>query len=187
VGAEELCLTFWRGFGIPATILRFGATADADELINPRSVFARWLFLREAIRFSESFPNPSAVQIEALEVLRNLDTGVEQLFVAADSDGSPEIRQWGDARDVAEGCARVLETDAAVGEAFNLGGVAPFSAKELVDHIANKLDLPYVVARLPGARRPWYISSAKARGILGYAPRYTVFDMVDQAVGESVG
>jgi UDP-glucose 4-epimerase len=186
VGAEELCLTFWRGFGIPATILRFGATADADELVNPQSVFARWLFLREAIRFSESLPNPSADQIEALQVLKSLDTGREQLFVAADRDGNPEIRQWGDARDVAEGCVRALETEAAVGEAFNLGGVAPFSAQELVEYIADKLDLPFVVARLPGARRPWYISSAKARGVLGYAPRYTVFDMVDQAMGGSV-
>ena len=181
VGAEELCLTFWRGFGIPATILRFGATTDADELVNPRSVFARWLFLQEAIRFSESFPDPPPDQIEALKVLRSLDSGEEQLFIAADIEGNPEIRQWGDARDVAEGCVRVLENDAAVGEAFNLGGVAPFSAKELVEYIATKLDLPYVVARLPGAKRPWYVSSAKARGMLGYAPQYTVFDMVDQA------
>jgi nucleoside-diphosphate-sugar epimerase len=181
VGAEELCLTFWRGFGIPATILRFGATTDADELINPRSVFARWLFLQEAIRFTECLPNPSPDQIEALKVLKSLDSGKEQLFIAADIKGNPEIRQWGDARDVAEGCVRVLENDAAAGEAFNLGGVAPFSAKELVEYIAAKLDIPYVVARLPGARRPWYISSAKARGMLGYAPQYTVFDMVDQA------
>src|SRR5262245_26592365 len=31
-GAEDLCLTFWRRDGIPATNLRFGATCDAEEL-----------------------------------------------------------------------------------------------------------------------------------------------------------
>ncbi len=42
-GAEQLCLSFWRSEGFPVTILRFGATCDANELIDPQSVFARWL------------------------------------------------------------------------------------------------------------------------------------------------
>src|SRR4051794_35615268 len=36
-GAEEMCLTFWRAYGIPATIIRPTATADAWELIEPDS------------------------------------------------------------------------------------------------------------------------------------------------------
>src|SRR5437870_274822 len=50
LGAEELCLTFWRGFGVPATILRFGATADATEILDPSSAFGPFLYLRSAIR-----------------------------------------------------------------------------------------------------------------------------------------
>jgi nucleoside-diphosphate-sugar epimerase len=41
VGGEELCLTFQRAYGIPATILRFGATADADELMRGIADIAR--------------------------------------------------------------------------------------------------------------------------------------------------
>jgi nucleoside-diphosphate-sugar epimerase len=81
VGAEELCMTFWRGFGIPATILRFGATADAGELIAPRSVFARWLFLRQAIKWLSSLPAFSPGQEETLKILRSLDQGTEQLVI----------------------------------------------------------------------------------------------------------
>ena len=80
---------------------------------------------------------------------------------------------------------RALETEAAVGEAFNLGSVAPISADELVKYIAAKMGLPYVTASLPIARSPWYISSAKARGLLGYQPRYTTFDMVDDALARA--
>src|SRR5262249_43732516 len=95
------------------------------------------------------------------------------------------VRQWGDAREVARGCARVLEVPNAVGEAFNLGGLAPFAADALAHHLSERVGLSCVTARLPIARAPWYISSAKARGILGYAPEHTVFAMVDGAVGRA--
>ncbi len=177
--AEDLCLSFWRTFGVPTTILRFGATADAEELVKPNSVFARWLFLHEAIAHLERSGGPSP----ALEVLRGLDDGEDRLVVFTDLQGRPEVRQWGDARDVASGCARVLEAPGAPGEAFNLGGVSPFGTDALIEHLSRRLGLACVTARLPTARAAWYISSAKARGVLGYAPRWTVFDMVDDALG----
>jgi UDP-glucose 4-epimerase len=182
IGAEELCLTFMRGFGIPITILRFGATADAAELIEPQSVFARWLFLQEAINFFETLPAQSPSQLETLAILKSLDKGTESLVIMVDEAGNSEIREWSDARDVAAGCVQALTPEAAIGEAFNLGGVAPFSSAELVEYLAAKLNLPYVTAKLPKTRSAWYISSAKARGIFGYAPRYTIFDMVDEAL-----
>jgi UDP-glucose 4-epimerase len=52
----------------------------------------------------------------------------------------------------------------------------------LVPYVARKLGLPYNTACLPTARAPWYISSAKARGLLGYEPHYSIFDMVDDAI-----
>jgi len=189
VAAEDLCFSFWRGFGVPITVLRFGATADADELTNPHSVFARWLFLNEAIAHLERNPSPENDVVESIQILRSLDRSdsAEHPVIFADLQGEPEIRQWGDARDVARGCARVLDVAGAVGEAFNLGGVAPFSADELGRHLGLRLGLTPVTARLPIARGAWYISSAKARGILGYHPQRTVFSMVDETAGAAVG
>lgn len=182
VGAEELCLTFWRRYGLPTTILRFGATADAAELIDPKSVFARWLFLGAAIDLLASVRDPSPDEAQALTSLQDLDNGSERLVITQDLAGRCEIRQWADARDIAEGCVLVLAKSTATGEVFNLGGVAPHAADELVKYIGAKLQLSYVTVHVPTARKPWYISSAKARGVLGYAPRYTVFDMVDEAL-----
>lgn len=184
VGAEELCLTFYRAYGIPTTILRFGATADAEELVTPGSVFARWIFVRSAIDFLAAQSNLSAPQQKTLEILRGLDDGTEvQLFAQLDEAGMPEIVTWGDARDVAEGCLLALEARQADGEAFNLSGPAPFAMTELIKHIAARTGYPYVTAKTPTARSPWQLGSAKARGMLGYNPRWTVFDMVDEATG----
>lgn len=182
-GAEDLCLTFWRRDGMPVTNLRFGATCDAEELIDPTSVFSRWLFLRSALHFLGSSSDPAPAIRRSIEILSGLDDGNEKVLAVADESGVPEVRQWGDARDVAEGCLLTLENRLADGETFNLGAAAPFSSEELARHIATRTGYPWLTARLPTARAPWSISSAKARGILGYNPARTVFDMVDEAVG----
>ena len=196
LGAEELCLTFWRGFGVPVTILRFGATADASEILDPHGVFGPFLYLRSAIRaltpgrdagivrlVGADPRGPSAAQLEALTILKGLDDGSEKLLVQQDLGGRAVVRQLGDARDVAEGILPVLERPEAIGEAFNIGALAPFSVVEVVQYVASRTGLPIATARLPTARGPWYISSAKARAMLSYQPKRSVFDMLDEALG----
>ena len=182
IGAEELCLSFSRDFGIPVTIFRFGATADAAELIDPKSVFARWLFLNAAIDHARASVAANGARSETLAALAALHSGPEQLVVFADRRGNAEVRQWADARDIAAGCIRALGTAAAVGQVFNLGGRGPHCAGEFVKFLAARLDLPHVTARIPGARKPWYITSDKAKRLLGYEARYTVYDMVEDAI-----
>ena len=108
---------------------------------TPTSTFARWLFLRAATDRLARAPSLTPEEAESLAILRGLDNGTEQLVVLADRDGRPEVRQWADARDIAAGCMQVLDAPAAVGEAFNLSGAAPFSLDELVRYIAAKLGL----------------------------------------------
>jgi UDP-glucose 4-epimerase len=182
--AEDLCHTFQRMYGIPVTILRFGATADAVELTTPGSVFSRWIFTNEAITFLATLPGPTAEQRASLEILRTLHDGTpEQLFVHTDLAGNPEVRHWGDARDVAAGCLLTLENRLADGETFNLGGPAPFATTALIDHLAARTGYPVVTAPLPMYRAPWKLSNARARSLIGYAPRYSIFDMIDEATG----
>ena len=71
---------------------------------------------------------------------------------------------------------------AAVGEVFNMGGREPHCAEAFVDFQAVRLELPHIKACVPTARRPWYIASGKAERLLGYEARYTVYDMVDDAI-----
>jgi UDP-glucose 4-epimerase len=181
-GAEEMSLTFWRAYGIPSTIIRPTATADASELIEPDSVFGRRMFVQSAIRFLETRPDRSAEEDDFLATLRRNDSGRERLFVLADPDGRVATTNLADARDTAEGLWLLLTHPAAVGEAFNIGPAAPHSEEELAKHLADRLGMDYVVIRRPNVRSSWYVSSAKARGMLGYQPRHSVFDMVDDAI-----
>jgi UDP-glucose 4-epimerase len=181
-GAEEMSLTFWRAYGIPSTIIRPTATTDAWELIEPDSVFGRRMFVQGAIRFLESRPDRSADEESLLADLRRNDSGKERVFVLADMDGRIATTNLGDARDTASGLWLLLTHPAAVGEAFNIGPAAPYNEEHLAAHVADRLGMDYVVIRRPHVRSSWYVSSAKARGVLGYQPRYSVFDMVDEAV-----
>ncbi|HVA85252.1 MAG TPA: NAD(P)-dependent oxidoreductase [Candidatus Saccharimonadales bacterium] len=182
LGAEELCLTFMRAYGIPATIIRPTATTDAWELVEPDSVFGRRMFLRGAIRFMESQPNLSADEADLLAALRARDDGTERLFVLADPEGRVSTTILADARDTAAGLHLLLTRPEAVGEAFNIGPAAPHGEEELVAYVAERLRMDYVVIRRPAVRPSWYVSSAKARGMLGYEPTRSVFQMVDEAV-----
>jgi UDP-glucose 4-epimerase len=182
IGCEEMCLTFMRAFGVPVTNLRFGATANAAEVVSPTSRFSLWLFLQPAIKPLAARTNLSPEEAESLAILRGLDDGTEKLMIQARVDGTPEVRMWGDARDVAEGCVLAMESPAALGETFNLGGKAPFTTEEQITYLSRKTGIPYVTARIPIVRSPWYISSAKARGLIGYEPRYSIFDMMDEGL-----
>ena len=181
-GAELLCLSFWRNEGFPATVLRFGATCDAEELIDPTSVFARWLYLHAARDFLAALPERSPAQEKTLSILESFDAGSDKVIALTDTTIHPEVRQWADARDVADGCLRALVDPAAIGEIFNLGGAAPFTTLELAKLIAARTGMQSILVPVPTARPPWYLSSEKAGRLLGYRPERTVFAMVDDAL-----
>ena len=182
VAAEELCLTFGRAYGIPATIIRPSATADADELIDPDGVFGSRMWVQGAIRRIETHRAPGAADLGLLAALRAIDDGRERLFVVADPDGRTAVSTLNDARDCAAGMILALDSALAVGEAFNIGPVAPYAEAQLLTHLGECLGLPVSTVTIEGARPSWVVSSAKARTVLGYAPSRTVFDMVDEAL-----
>ncbi|MBM4407299.1 MAG: NAD(P)-dependent oxidoreductase [Chloroflexi bacterium] len=182
VSAEELSLQFRRTYGVPSVVIRPTATADTWELIEPDSVFGRRIFLQGCIRFLSGLANRSADDDELLETLRAHDDGAEQLFVLADEQGQVPATNLADARDLAQGLHLALTRPEAIGETFNIGPAAPYGEDELVRHIGAALGLRVVVIPRPHVRASWYVSSVKARGILGYRPQHTVFSMVDEAV-----
>lgn len=180
-GAEQLCRSFWRTYGIPFTVMRPTATAGADELLDPRSVFGRRWFLDAAIAWYSSRKVLSPVEQSLLETLRAADDGTQKLYCLVDPDGKSSLTMLTDARDTAAGMRAMIEPAEAVGEAFNIGPASPHSDRELIEYIGDRLALTVVEIRHPAVRPSWYVSSTKARGVLGYKPTRTVFDMVDEA------
>lgn len=187
VAAEELCLTFGRAYGIPATIIRPSATADADELIDPDGVFGSRMWVHSAIRRIETHRVPGAADLELLAALKTIDDGTERLYVVADPERRTAVSTLNDARDCAAGMVLALGSALAVGEAFNIGPVAPYAEAELLAHLGARLGLPVTTVTIAGARPSWVVSSAKARTVLGYMPSRTVFDMIDEALAARGG
>ena len=181
VGAELLCRSFWRTYGVPFTVMRPTATANPGELVHDESVFGRRWFLGSAIRWLGGRAEPTAAQTSLLAELRKIDDGTEKLFALVAEDGSSSQSTLGDARDAAAGMRAMLEGDAPVGQAFNVGPAAPHDDRDLVEHIGRRLGLEVVQVRHWSVRPSWCISTAKARRVLGYRPQRSVFSMVDEA------
>lgn len=181
VAAEQLTTAFLHSYGIPTVIARPTATAAPAELITPASVFGRRWFTGGALAWAAGRAAPTPAEQDVRRLLGECGARNDDLFLQVDTAGASTVSMINDSRDVADGICRMLEPPQAVGHAFNLGSTE-FSDAALVGHVAQRLGRT-VHTIAPARLRPsWYLSSAKARSLLGYQPQHTVFDMVDEAL-----
>ena len=179
VGAELLSRSFWKTYGIPVAVMRPTVTADPGEFLRPDSVFARRWFVSAAVDWLATHPREAAAAPGLLDELRA--AGKDKLYVLTGPDGSAGTVTYGDARDAAAGMRAMLENDAAVGEAFNIGPAAPVSELDFTERLGARLGLEVVVIKQDKPRRQWRISSKKAQAMLGYRPLHDPLGMIDEA------
>ena len=184
VGAELLCRSYWKTYGIPYSVMRPTATAAPAEFINPSSVFGRRWFVTAALAWYESRRSLSDEDQAILAALREVGDPDQMLFLPAGPDGLAGTVTYGDSRDAAAGLRAMIDADAAVGEAFNIGPAAPCSEREFAERLAARLGLGLTEIRLPRPRRQWRVSSDKARRVLGYSPAHDPLGMIDEAVAQ---
>lgn len=185
VGAEAMCGAFWRSYGIPFVVMRPTATAAPHELVDPASPFGRRWFVSSAIARLERMADRSAADDALLARLREVDDGASTLFVPTAPSGEASLSMLTHPEDVARAMRAMIDTPEAVGEAFNVGPDAPHSERAVVKRLADRLGVEMVEIPHESVRPSWYVTSGKAKGILGYQPEYSVFDMIDIAVEES--
>ena len=104
------------------------------------------------------------------------------LLLPRDESGTPWMFHCCDVRDIVQGLTLLLDRPEAVGQAFNLAGPAPFSYGELIPYLAEQANLTYLDATIPGQPLRIHHSIAKARGLLGYDPRYDVFTSIQDGL-----
>jgi nucleoside-diphosphate-sugar epimerase len=184
VGAELLCRSYWKTYGIPCAVMRPTATAEPGEFIRPSSVFGRRWFAAAAISWYESRTVLSPEDRAVLAALREVEDADHTLFLLTGPDGLAGTVTYGDARAAAAGLRAMIDADAAVGEAFNIGPAAPCSERDFTEHLGRRLGLPVTEIALPLPRRQWRVSSDKARRVLGYDPGHDPLGMIDEAVAQ---
>lgn len=178
LSGEELVRYYGRAHGIPGAIARFALTCEPWESLRPDRPLGNFLHLRSMINFVRGRSGDAVADGLAAQLRDNVD----QLWIPRDESGRPWLFHFCDVRDLVQGLLLLLSHPAAVGEAFNLSGPAPFSFDELVPYVAEKTGRPIVQAVVPGEPLRIHHSTAKARGMLGYHPAHDVFNTIDTAI-----
>ena len=176
---EELCMTYHRQYGIPATSMRFATVIEPGEFLNADGLPWRFLLSEAYERFGGETVESSEEE-EILGELRSLWTGEEKLLLSRCPNGVAYKQEFADVRDVVQGLVLALEKDAAVGEEFTLGGAALFRWEEDVPWFAERYGMEYVEARLPESNF-FEFDLGKIKGLLGYEPRHDVRSVVETA------
>jgi UDP-glucose 4-epimerase len=178
LSGEQLVNFYNRAHGVPGAIARFALTIEPWESLRPDRPLGNFLHLKSMIEFVRGRSGDTAAA--ALEA--KLDPSLDQLWIPRDETGQPWLFHFCDVRDLVQGLLLLLEKPAAIGEAFNLSGPAPFSFDEVASYVAAKTGRPIVEATVPGEPVRIHHSTAKARAMLGYRPQHNVFSTIDTAL-----
>ncbi|MCY4377938.1 MAG: hypothetical protein OXC31_29620, partial [Spirochaetaceae bacterium] len=130
-----------------------------------------------------SDPSPAA-----REALRQLDAAWQEgtrPLVSRYPDGRSFKQEWADVRDIAKGLALALDAEAAVGEAFTLGGLLTVW-EDLVPALAERLGAGYAEVRMPSPNY-FEFDRTKVSELLGYTPDHDFWSTLDAALAIRAG
>lgn len=158
---EQMCVHFQEIHKIPVVRLRFDWILTAPEVLD---IFTGAPY-KDLLRPEDAgrWDDPRTVKIPLEE------------------PGRPFMEHICDVRDSAMGAALAIEKEAAAGQVFNISGVAPFTYSEVGPRLAARLGVAAVEGRCKGLYS-YEISNQKARHLLGYQPRYSVLDSLNDAL-----
>lgn len=184
--AEEISLSYMREYGLPVTILRYCSIKAANEVLG--MLKPAWLNYFIALTLSNNrIPWFGAEHIDATQaVMRPLLEAPDAVCAVRDATGKAWRLVVTDVRDVVAGTMLALESDKAVGEAFNMTGCPPIGYPEAARILAEATGRPLLEVRMPFFRGA-DASTEKARAMLGYDPQYSFADMVATAVAHERG
>ncbi|WP_273772501.1 NAD-dependent epimerase/dehydratase family protein [Brucella intermedia] len=167
----------------------FSHTEAAREIIDPNGEYAGPAFyvnsrvrsLKASSTHHAGATSNSELE-EILSILEPLVAPDEPLLLPTDADGVPHTQELVDVRDIVQGLLLIFDKKEAIGETFNLAPVTPVSLGEFIPYLAKKTGRRFVEAQIPVDLGKTHGSSVKARAILGFTPKFSMFDMVDEAV-----
>ena len=174
---EELVRFHQRTGTMETVILRFAHTQDATELLNEESYFSGpRFFLRPRIRAMDAIGNR-----DLAELLRQHDPGVPAHVLIHNGDGQPCMMHITDTRDIVAGLMLAAEHPDAGDRTFNLGATDPVEFGWLLERMSAITGYPVVPVELPGPGVRYHTSNARIRDRLGYEPRWTIDQMLEEA------
>jgi len=184
--SEEICLCYMREYGLPVTILRYSSIKAVNEILG--MLHPAWLnYFIEMTLSKNRIPWFGAEYIEETKaIMSELLETPDAVCAVSDADGRPWELVVTDLRDVVDGTILALESERAIGEAFNMTGPPPITYTRAARILADATGRPYREVTMPfwrGAKA----STEKARAMLGYDPQYSFDRMVETGLAYQRG
>jgi UDP-glucose 4-epimerase len=158
---ERMCLYYEELHKVPVVRLRFVWTLEAEEILD--------LFVKAPYR---------DFLVEEDRKVWN-DAGI--IAVPCEEDGSPFTEHVCDVRDAAKAVLLALESDAAIGESFNIAGPAAFRYADPGADLARITGMRTITGRCRGIHS-YALSIEKAQRLLGYRPQFKVMNSLQNAL-----
>jgi nucleoside-diphosphate-sugar epimerase len=187
LSCEQMFLTYLREFGLPTRIVRFGSVIAGDEALELQ--YPAWLdaYVNRDWTIPHRIPWFGQEHVAAAKAAVAMAMETPNAVCAiTDAAGNPWGTPYTDVRDTVAGAILALESDAALGEAFNIVGPAAVPYDAMARLIADATGRPYLEVRMPFLW--WFnVSVDKAKRVLGYVPKHTYADMVAAGVAARNG
>ena len=179
--SEEICFAYGREYGLPVTALRYCSIKAANEVLG--MLKPAWLnYFIEMTLSKNRIPWFGAEHIEETKaIMSELLETPDAVCAVSDAHGAPWRLVVTDVRDVVAGTILALESENAIGEAFNMTGCPPVTYASAARLLADATGRPYREVQMPFWRGAG-ASTEKARAMLGYDPQYTFDKMVETAL-----
>ncbi len=158
-------------YGLPTTILRMSWIFQGTDILNHLSLCN----LNPAEK-GHGWDDYLTDEHRAL-----LARGENRVPILVNQDGVPYTRHIVHLNDVVHGFDLAVGAPAAVGETFHIAAPRAFRYDEAANYLADKTGLATTTITAAGYHS-FEISVAKARQVLGYAPRYDIFGIIDAAL-----
>jgi nucleoside-diphosphate-sugar epimerase len=167
---ETMCEQYIIQYNLPITVLRFSWVYAEDDVLAHAT-------LREP-NFGVPVWRELAVTPEQKSFFKENREGVAKLI---HPDGRPGLRHVVSIHDVVQSVNLAVGNEASLFQAFNVAGPSPFSYEVLAGYISEKLDIPVVAFEYEGFY-DFQIDLNKSRSVLGYDPKYSIIDIIDEAI-----
>jgi len=179
--SENVCRAYMAEYGIPVTILRYSSILAANEVLGVLKPV--WLkYFVDLATAKNRIPWFGSEHVaEAQAIIKDLLETPDAVCAVTDPNGKSWALAFTDVRDVVAGTLLALDSDNAVGEAFNMVSPVPVSYTTAARLIADNTDRPYRDVVMPFYWGP-HVSNEKARSMLGYNPQYSFDKMVETAL-----
>ena len=176
---EKIVWAFAREAGLPVTVVRPSMMASGELASAMWSVGTVAGILRKGASHPASELYAGAD--ESRRELQRRARSAEQPCAITDREGRPWVCRLVDARDVAAGIIRALESESAVGETLNLSGARAVPYPEAAAIVAELSGADPLHFQAP-VRWVYDLDDRKARTMLGYAPAWDIREMIEGAL-----